>query len=207
MRRLLVLPVFFLFGSLVHADEQTRTAAAFNAIDSKGPISIVVEIGKAQSVVVSGNDKFIGKVMTEVVGDELRISMTDKSYSSTSGDPKVIITLPTLRQLKVEGAGTAKINNVSGDRLDVSYKGAGSLQANGKVKWLRLKAEGVGEIDTKALIAQHVDLEFQGIGNVKVFAADILNAVVQGMGSVIYYGNPKTFNKSVQGIGSVKAGS
>ncbi|HTD06304.1 GIN domain-containing protein [Undibacterium sp.] len=206
MRRLFVLPAFFLLSAFAHADEQSRTTPAFNAINSKGPISIVVEVGKTQSVVVSGNDKFIREVVTEVVGNELLISIPGKKSSTATDDPRVIITLPALRQLKIEGAGATAINNISGDRIDISYQGAGSLKANGKVKWLRLKAQGVGAVDTKELHAEHVDVDFEGIGTVKVYATDLLNAVVQGMGSLTYYGNPRTFNKSVQGIGSVSAG-
>ncbi|GGC89755.1 GIN domain-containing protein [Undibacterium terreum] len=207
MHRLFALPALLLLATLAHADEQTRAVPAFSAINSKGPISVLIEAGKTQSVVVSGNTKFVSEVITEVVGDELRISMKDKNSKSASGDPKVTITLPALRQLKIEGAGVTALNNISGDRLDVSYQGAGSLKANGKVKWLRLKAQGVGEVDTKALNADRVDVEFEGIGTVKVFANELLNAVVQGMGTLTYYGNPRTVNKSVQGIGSVSSGS
>jgi hypothetical protein len=56
------------------------------------------------------------------------------------------------------------------------------------------------------LIANDVDIDFKGIGDVKVYAKDKLDAVVQGMGSVSYFGKPRTVNKSVAGFGKVSAG-
>ncbi|HEX8405647.1 MAG TPA: DUF2807 domain-containing protein [Duganella sp.] len=53
--------------------------------------------------------------------------------------------------------------------------------------------------------AERVDVNFEGVGNVSVHATDLLNAVAKGMGSLTYYGRPKTVNKSVSGIGSVSA--
>jgi hypothetical protein len=98
------------------------------------------------------------------------------------------------------------LNKVNTDRLDISYLGAGHLAANGKVKYLRLNAKGVGEVDTKALVADRVDVNFEGVGNVSVHATELLNAVAKGIGGLTYYGHPKTINKSVSGIGNVRAG-
>ncbi|SFU74077.1 GIN domain-containing protein [Pseudoduganella namucuonensis] len=205
MRRLLILAGFATFAACAHADEQVRTVAPFTAIDSKGPLSITVEGGKAQSVTVSGNEKFTSRLITEVVNGELKIYMKDKSMSNTGGDPRVVVTVPALVKFIGEGAGETVLRNMRGERLDVSYQGAGSFSASGKVKLLRLKAQGVGEVDTKELHAERADVNFNGLGAVKVTATDTLNAVVNGMGSLDYYGKPRHVNKTVNGIGSVNA--
>jgi hypothetical protein len=88
----------------------------------------------------------------------------------------------------------------------VNYRGAGRMAINGEVKTFTMKAEGVGEVDAKSLIANDANVTFRGIGDVKVTARNRLDAVVQGMGSVTYYGKPHIVNKSASGIGSVKAG-
>lgn len=205
MRNLLILPVFLL-STLAHADEQTRNLPAFSTIDSKGPISIVVEAGKPQSVTVSGSARFVGAVETKVVGNELRISIPERGVGNLNDDPRVTITVPELTRLAVEGAGETILNKLHGNSFELNYAGAGSVKADGTVKNLRMKAEGVGAIDTKALIAARVDVMFQGVGDIKLYASEHLSAVVQGMGSLTYYGNPRTFHKSVQGLGSVSAG-
>lgn len=192
--------------AFAHAAEQKRDLPAFHAISSKGAINMVVQVGQAQSVRLTGDDKFFGKVAMKVVGDELVVTMENEKNVRLNKDSKIFVTMPALKSFRVEGAGSAELNNISGDRLDIRFEGAGRLVANGKVKKLTMTAEGVGDVDTKALLAQHANVNFQGIGRVQVYASERLDASVQGMGSLNYYGNPKTVNKAVEGIGSVKAG-
>jgi hypothetical protein len=195
-------------AATAHADEQVRNAPAFASISVQGPMSVIVDAGKAQSLTVRGDAAFLRDLSSEVVDGELRLRLRDKDkkYTSTKGDPRIIITMPALRAVEVEGAGEIKLNQVRGERLDVSYRGAGSMGINGEVKTFRMTAEGVGEVDAKALLANDVDVRFRGIGDVKVYARNRLDAVVQGMGNLTYYGKPRTVNKSASGIGSVQAG-
>ena len=188
------------------AESEVRTTPAFTSISVQGPISVTVDAGKAQSLTVRGDPRFLKELTSEVVNGELRLHMRNKSYSSKDGDQRIAITMPELRAIAVEGAGEIKLNHIRGERLDVNYRGAGSMGINGEVKTFKMQAEGVGEVDTKALIANDVDIRFRGIGDVKVYAKNRLDAVVQGMGNLTYYGKPATVNKSVGGIGSVKAG-
>lgn len=206
MRRLLTLALFSL-AALAHADEQTRSTAPFKSINIKGPISLTVDAGKAHSLKIRGDKEFIGRVSTEVADGQLNIRYTsDNNNLKIKGDARIIITMPALTKLIANGAGETILTNLSGERLDISYSGAGRLAASGKVTWLRLKAQGVGEIDTQKLIATDADVNFDGIGAVKVYANGVLNAVVNGMGELVYYGKPRAVHKSANGIGAVKAG-
>jgi hypothetical protein len=188
------------------ADDQVRNAPPFKSISVRGPISVTVEAGRTQSLTVRGNDRFVQGLASEVVNGELRVHMRDKNVSTNKMDQRIIITMPELRAFSAEGAGEIKLDNIRGERLDVNYRGAGSMGITGRVKSFRMKAEGVGEVNTKALIANDVDIDFQGIGDVQIYAKDKLDVAVQGMGSVKYFGRPRTVNKSVAGLGSVSAG-
>ena len=195
-----------LLASFAHADEQNRSVPAFKAINNKGAFNLVIEVGKAQSVLVRGDDKFVSRVVTEVVGDELMVSYRDKNSIKISDNAQVTVTLPELNKFKMEGAGLTTINNVAGQRFEVDYEGVGKLSVSGKVQMLRLKVQGVGMVDTKALIAEVADVSVEGVGSVTVYASERLKANVQGIGSLNYYGNPRSVSKSVEGIGSVRAG-
>ena len=196
-----------LAASAAQAAEQVRAAAPFTSIKVQGPISVTVDAGTAQqSVRVRGSDKFLATVISEVVNGELQVRMRDKNFTTSHADQRILISMPQLRAFNAEGAGEIKLNNIRGERLDVTYRGAGSMAINGKVKAFKMTAAGVGEVDTKALIANDVDIRFQGIGDVKVYARDKLDVTVQGMGKLSYYGKPKTMNKSIAGLGSVSAG-
>ncbi|HEX8603845.1 MAG TPA: head GIN domain-containing protein [Pseudoduganella sp.] len=189
-----------------HGAEQARQLGAFRAIDVHGPINIEVRAGQAQSVRVIGRPEFIGKVITSVKADELRIDYAEKNNVSLKDGDRIVVTVPSLVKCIVEGAGQVVIENVKEERLDLQFEGAGRLEAKGSAKWLRLKARGVGEVTTQYLKADRADVNFEGIGDVKVHASQTLNAVVRGMGSLTYFGRPKSLNKSVSGIGDVTAG-
>jgi hypothetical protein len=207
MRRLLVLPVLMLAAFAAHAAEQARTVPAFTAISNSGPISISIEVGKAQSVTAIGSDKFLSLLKTDVVNGELEIALDERNVSTSSlGDPKLVITVPQLTRFTMAGAGAATITHYAGDSLSVDYTGAGAFKADGKVKTLKLQIAGVGSIDTKDLIAQNVTVSVGGVGSVKVYASDSLDADVGGVGSLKYYGNPHTVHKSAGGVGSISKG-
>jgi hypothetical protein len=201
-----LLPCLLAFSASAQAAESTSTLPSFIAINAKGAFAMTVEVGKAQSVQVSGEDKFVSNLKTEVIDNELQITLPEKVYKGTLKDPRITITVPSLSRVKVEGAGETLLNKINTERIDISYLGAGRLAANGKVKYLRLNARGVGEVDTSKLLSERVDVNFEGVGNVSVYATELLNAVAKGIGGLTYYGHPKTVNKSVTGIGNVKAG-
>jgi hypothetical protein len=211
MRRLvlvlaLAVPLSFAAGAVSAAD-QVRSAAPFTSINVQGPISVTVDASAAQqSLTVRGSDKFVNGLASEVVNGELRLRLRDKGMTTHQGDQRIIIAMPQLRAFDAEGAGEIKLDKVRGERFEVGYRGAGSMTINGKVNTFRMNAEGVGEVDTRALIASDVTVRFRGIGDVKVYAKDKLDVLVQGMGSLSYYGKPRSVSKSVQGLGSVSAG-
>lgn len=194
-------------STLAQAAQQARTVPAFDSVSSKGAMHLIVKVGDKHSVTVNGDDKFIAKVSTTVVGNELRVATENKDKSiNIKDDMNVVVTMPALKAFHGEGAGIADLRNIGGDKVDIQFEGAGKLVATGKVKMLKLSAEGVGDVDAKGLIAERANVSFQGIGAVKVYATERLDATVQGMGSLNYYGNPKLVHKMVEGIGSVKAG-
>ena len=205
MRTPLILALL-LTSAFAGAAEQTRTMPAFTGISAQGPINMIVEVGKAQSLVLKGDDKFLKRAVTKVVNGKLVISFPKGEKNEVNSDWTINVSMPALTSFFVEGAGSVELKNINSDSIDIGFQGAGRLVASGKVKQLKLNAQGVGDVDTKALLAQNANVNFEGIGAVKVYASQKLDAVVQGMGSLNYYGNPRQVNKQVEGIGSVKAG-
>ncbi|WP_296943644.1 head GIN domain-containing protein [uncultured Massilia sp.] len=189
-----------------HAAEQARTVPPFTAISVQGPFNVIVEAGKAQSLSVRGSDKFVGGVASDVVDGELVVRMRDRNYGTLRGDQHVVVTVPQLRAFKAEGAGEIRLNHIRGERFEVGYRGAGELRITGEVKAFRIRAEGVGVVDTKDLIADDVDIRFQGVGEARVYARNRLDAQVEGMGSLTYFGRPRVVNNKASGLGSVRQG-
>jgi len=196
----------YLISSSAFADEQTRHVSAFNSINTQSACKITIEVGKTQSITLKGDSKFIEKFSTTVTGNELIIAEKNKMSLKYSSTDEIVVTVPDLKRLTFQGAGSIKINHLNTDDFDLSYEGAGSLTANGKVRHLRIRSEGVGSIDMKDVAANDVEVKGEGVGTINVTALDKLNASLQGIGSLTYFGHPKTISKAVQGIGSIKAG-
>jgi Putative auto-transporter adhesin, head GIN domain len=196
-----------LFALQAQAVEQTRSVAPFTTVSNSGPLNLRIEVGKAQSVVVEGDDDFVAELETEVVGGELRLHMhhSDTTFHNTHS-LHVKITVPQLTAFAMSGAGNTTITNMSGDKLDVQFAGAGNLKADGVVKKLRLNVSGVGSIDTRELHADEADVNVAGVGSVRVWASMQLDASVGGVGSLTYYGEPKTVNTRGGGLGSISRG-
>ncbi|MGN6526927.1 MAG: head GIN domain-containing protein [Burkholderiaceae bacterium] len=188
------------------AAEQSRTLAPFTAIANGGPVGLDIEVGKPQSVTVTGNDRFLTDLRTDVVDGQLRIELQDHDHDRAYGHPHVTITLPRLERFEMSGAGATVITHMAGDRLDVRYSGAGSLRADGQVKALRLDVSGVGSIDARELHAESAEVHVSGVGSVRVHASERLDASVGGIGSLAYYGHPKSVETHGGGLGSIGPG-
>jgi len=205
MRIALVL-ASLLISQAAFAAESVRTVTNFTTIKAKGAFNMVVEVGKNPSLVVKGSSQFADRISTEVVGDELRIVSKENKGNSVSSDEQIIITVPALNRIKVEGVGATTVSNLNNKEFEIEYEGVGKLVASGKSTNLRLSAKGVGMVDAKQLVAEQVSATLDGVGSVDVHAKNQLNASVHGIGSLTYYGKPKNISKTADGIGSVRAG-
>ena len=196
------------FALQAQAADQVRSVAPFSAVSNSGPVNLVIEVGKAQSVVVSGSDDYLEDIRTDVVDGELRIKMHNDSHVDNRhwNDMKITIGVPTLTAFTMGGAGQTTLTHVNGDKLDIRFGGAGSLKADGTVKTLRLDVGGVGSIDTRDLHAEAADVRVGGVGSVKVWASQSLDASMGGVGSLVYYGEPKQVNTRGGGLGSISKG-
>jgi hypothetical protein len=195
-----------LFALQAQAAEQTRSVAPFTAVSNTGPLNLHIEVGKAQSVVASGDDELVADLQTEVVDNELKLHLKHDHMGGYHSNLRVTITVPTLTAFTMAGAGNTTIEHLSGDRLDVHFAGAGNLKAEGSVKTLALNVGGVGSIDTRELHAESANVNVGGVGSVKVWASARLDASVGGIGSLTYYGDPKIVNTSGGGLGSISRG-
>ena len=190
------------------AADETRSVAPFTTISNSGPVNLHIEVGKAQSVRVSGSDDLVSDLQTEVVGNELKLHMRrdTTNFNRHRDELNVTITMPQLTAFTMGGAGETTITHMSGDSLDVRFGGAGSLKADGTVRNLTMHVGGVGSIDTRELHAETATVNVGGVGSVKVWASARLDASLGGVGSLTYYGDPKTVNTNGGGLGSISKG-
>ena len=105
--------------------------------------------------------------------------------------------------LEVSGAGSAKLQDVDYQHIDVDLSGVGNIEIGGKTISSTMEMSGTGNIDAFDLLADSVRCETSGVGNINCFANVELNANVSGIGGIRYKGTPKNLRKFVSGIGKV----
>lgn len=105
--------------------------------------------------------------------------------------------------LEVSGAGSAELESIDYQHVDIELSGVGNISIGGKAVSARMEMSGTGNIDAFDLFVDSVRCETSGVGNINCFANEELNANVSGIGGVRYKGTPKNLRKSVSGLGKV----
>jgi hypothetical protein len=180
---------------------ENRDVPEFNAVLLDGAYKVELTSGKARRVEIEADDNLLPFIATEVENGRLRIHNT-QSYNTRSV-PHVRISVPDLRELSLSGASNLDLSGVKNDALKISVQGASKLSASGETGALDINLSGASSIDARELRAQRVVAVTNGAGSISVHALDALDATVNGVGTIDYYGDPKTVNPKVNGFGKI----
>ena len=185
-----------------NAKSEKRNVSGFKQIEAGGAVSLEVEVQKDFSVEIEADDNLLPLIKTEVSGDTLKISATDKISSKT----KIIvkISMPELTSMDVSGASGAIVSNVKTDSLKLEASGASKIKISGEANSLESDASGASGIDAEGLMVNDADIEASGASNTTVSAADNLKADASGASTIYYTGEPKNVEPKSSGASSVK---
>lgn len=202
--------------------EEPRELADFSKIQLNGSIDAEVIRSETLSVTVKAQQNLIPLVITKVEDDEL-IIYTEESYSS-SKDIKVMIELPRITGLTVEGSGDISVTgpfeaedmvikiqgsgDISADGLTVdslacNVMGSGDVTVRGTAASASYNVKGSGDINAYKVDAQTVTANVYGSGDIHVHAKVSLDAKVFGSGDINYKGDPEV-SRSTFGSGDIQ---
>lgn len=94
--------------------------------------------------------------------------------------------------------------SVENTHLDLDLEGAVNLKLMGSSPHLEVDIEGAGKLDAQDLEANYAKVDIDGAGKAVVNVIDQLDAKVEGVGVIEYVSEPRTLNKQIEGIGSIK---
>lgn len=103
-----------------------------------------------------------------------------------------------------DGAMSGNIRTDS-KSLSIHIDGAGDVQVEGKTENLTVQIDGAANIDAEKLSAENARVGIDGTGNCSVYVSNRLDANVDGLGRIIYSGNPVTVNRTIEGLGTITA--
>ncbi|MCU0446424.1 MAG: PspC domain-containing protein [Microscillaceae bacterium] len=140
-------------------------------------------------------------VQIEQEGNQLQISQKrGKRYSQGI---ELIITMPNLQSLDLQGASQVEVQNFKLDELKLELSGASKITLNGSANVIEAEIAGASHILAYGMPAKKVVLDVAGASDVKVNAQEELIVNAAGASNIRYKGSPKV-RKDVMGLSSVK---
>ena len=189
-------------GDLV---SKMRELSKFKAIEiAIGYDKILVNCDQEPSIHISGDKNILPLITTIISKGVLKIE-SDSTFE-TKADSEIIINVKSLKEFTFDGVGETVIQNVNSEKFICNINGVGSCDLNGKVKSFYVSVNGVGSVNARQLIADDVVANLNGVGSVKLYAKNSLNASVNGVGGLTYFGNPTELILNDSGIGGITKG-
>lgn len=182
----------------------------FDEMYLNGGMSIKVTQGATYSLTIKGDPTDIQDLEVSVKSNLLQIyykQAREKRYRMTA-----LMTVPSLRKIKLEGAITSVFDNfqntkvwsiqlvgaskmempLKSELLELQISGASTAKLSGVCTEVAAKIEGASSMDGSNLDSQNTSLEVNGTSNASIKVSNKLNVVATGASSVYYYGDPIT---------------
>ena len=196
----------FSFDSIVGSGKiisENRTLGEFQSINLLGSIDVIINYSDANSCTVVGDDNLIEHIKTEVINNNLNISI-NKSYSSKKA---LVVNLSVLNvnELSVSGSGDIKFKNYDYVSLYLKISGSGSIMGNGNVESLTGKINGSGDLLLRELHSKSAKIDINGSGDAEVWSSSSIIAKINGSGDINFYGNPKNVESKINGSGEINS--
>jgi hypothetical protein len=153
-------------------------------------------------------DKTWNAVTSSVVGRVLKYYLTVKDldgiYVKGAGSVRMEGLRTESLYLTLKGAGEINLTGLESGMTDVDLPGAGRIALMGKSDRLQVMMKGAGSFEGSQLECRDAKVTLRGVGKATVWATGQLDATVEGIGAIDYYGNP-TVRENVSGLGKVNA--
>jgi hypothetical protein len=221
-----LMTILWLLCGAAGAEEATET----RAVDARvvrvkldGVINLKLSQGAVPSLHIIGDGRHVGNVTAVQTGDTLQLDTGNAGSKINRASVRAELVLPHLRELVSEGVGTSEVSGFSGDDIDITLDGAGSMKVVSAFRRLKANLGGVGSMHVWVADSDDVNLDLRGAGyvtiggrskslraslgglgglNAQQFQADSVDIDLSGLGNATV--NARTSaNLHLSGLGSV----
>jgi hypothetical protein len=184
---------------------ESREIGSFDSIDMKGAARLEITIGQPESLVIEGRSSSIERVETDVRHNTLFIKSKPRDWFMSNNRRRITvkITVPELESLEVEGGNDVRLTGFAGGETKIRASGAAHIIAEGHLEELTIRMAGAGHGDFSRLVADEAKVIVEGVGSVSVHPKDTLDATMNGVGAILYTGNPREVNTRMNGLGTI----
>lgn len=182
---------------------ERREVGDFNRLVVEGAYKVEVTCGgQSRSLEIEADDNLLPLIKTDVDGGRLRVHSESRGMR-TENMPRVRINVPDLGEVSIPGASDFSLEGLDNDAFKLNVEGASKFRASGETGRLDVTLNGAGLVDARQLNAASATVVNNGAGTITVRASDSLDATVNGVGTIDYYGDPKAVSPKVNGIGKI----
>ncbi|MFY7740040.1 MAG: head GIN domain-containing protein [Flavobacterium sp.] len=203
----------------------TRTTESYDKISTGDSFNVELVSGKEGTITIKGDENIISHVVTEIIGNELKVYFEkDRSYNYKQD---ITITIPFEEiseisftgsgnlitkdvinakdfDVKMTGSGNCELE-INAKKVDAKFTGSGNLKLSGLTSELEAKTAGSGDLNCIKLTSENANVAVAGSGSLEVNCTNNLIAKVAGSGNIQYKGKPKSIDSNVAGSGDISS--
>lgn len=218
--RLFADPVVPVGQSWDDSDTRTYHVQPFTKIYLEGAYKVILEQGTQPGLRIKTDEDNFQYIDVQSDAQSLNLKVTKKHFDF---DELILyITFKDLEKLVIEGGisletkgyvdlkdfylhveGGASIEmNMKADHFTLIGQGGVKFEFDGIANELDASIAGAGYLNAMDLKTKKTDIKIEGFGAGSVYATDVLNATISGVGKIRYKGDPQVYKK-IEGIGLV----
>ncbi|HZL09708.1 MAG TPA: head GIN domain-containing protein [Prolixibacteraceae bacterium] len=218
--KLFAVPVMPVEQSWDDTDTRTYNVQPFTKIYLEGGFKVILEQGIQSGLRIKTDEDNFKYIDVQSDSESLSLKITKKHFNF---DELILyITFKDLEKLEIEGGisletkgyvdlndfylhveGGASIEmNMKARKVKVIGEGGVKFEFDGIADELDASISGAGHLDAIDLKTKRCDIKIEGVGAGSVYATEILNATISGVGKIRYKGDPQVY-KNIEGIGLV----
>jgi hypothetical protein len=177
-----------------------RDLKAFKKIRIELVADVQIKAGKNHNITIQADENIIKNISSSIKNGQLQV-LAKKNFS-TSSPIRLTIEMKDLDEIQHYGTGNISIDNVTNDKLGIFLAGTGDVYARGRADEMKARVDGSGNLNLQKLKVKDAYIHIEGMGNSFLDASNSINAKINGMGDIIYTGNP-TIKRTGMGMGMV----
>jgi len=171
------------------ADDTVTESRAIDArvvrVKLDGVLDLKLRRGDTPSLTIIADKRYMGKITSAQSGDTLHLESDVRSFKFNHSLVRAELVLPNLRQVVSDGVGTTEVTGFSGDDIELTLEGAGSMKVVCDYRTMRVNLGGVGSMHVWASENDSVELDLQGAGYVTIGGrSKLLKATLGGLGGL-----------------------
>lgn len=170
-----------------------------------GVIDLKLRQGPVPHLVITGDKRWLEKTTVVQHGDTINIGTEMRGFKlHRHSSVRAELTLPNLREVSSESVGWTEIRGFSGDELDLSLEGAGSMKVSCSYRIVTASLGGVGSMNIEGVDSEGIDLNLRGAGFVTLHGrSKWLKATLGGLGGLdAQHFQVDTVNLELSGLGN-----